>query len=1069
MTDQHHDYNTVYQKAFDMLNPAQRAAVLDVTGPVMTLAGPGTGKTQLLAVRIGHILQSTDASPREILALTFTDAGAFAMRKRLRSFIGPAANEVTISTFHAFCSQVIVENLEAFGEYRDLQPLSDLEAVRLLRSMIDEAPIDHPLKRLKSSPYYNMPKMKDLFATMKRERWTHQDLVDAVAALEQRAHRHDSFVAKRKTKSKTDATHSYLKGDIRTDKIEAYISSFDDLLAVAHDIDRYNQLLEQQDRYDYGDMIGWVLQAFENNDTLLARYQEQYQYILVDEYQDTNRSQNQLVNTLASYWEEPNVFVVGDDDQSIYRFQGADMTNIKAFIKDYSPRVHVLEQNYRSVQPILDKATLLIAHNKGRIAKGLGIDKRLVASHPDRVQRDGQQQPTSVTLHQYANTMQEEAGIIQKIQDLHRQGVAYSAIAVLYTKHSVAQTMIRYLAQTGTPVEVKRKVNVLKEIDVIRMIRLLTYIQSEYDQNDSGEHLLFDILHYDFFGLRAVDLGMISLHCRYDSRGNGQEAQQLQWRAVIRDEKILAAIGVSDVAQIVTTAAILEEWIEAIPNYTIQMLYEKVMTESKLLYHILQSSDATYRLQVINSLFEFVKVESAKKPDLTLTDLLSMLEQMEEEGISLDIIKTSSARDAVQFMTLHGSKGLEFDHVFMVGTHEGNWEAKRGRSGTFKYPQRELPEEDPDAPNVDLEEMRRLFFVALTRAAQHVYITYAARSNGDKDQLVSAFVGELDLDQGAITEEAVDPAIVLDYQAELLRYQKASPQLIDHDLIDRVLERFVLSSTSLNKYLRCPTTFYYEDILRVPSARSSYIGYGNAVHYSLETYFEQMRREEMQVPAVSVLLQSYGVGLKKFASHFTTDEYKRLSLHGQQSLQAYYDQYSGRWTGMIDVKPEHKIKQTEHAGVPIKGTIDKIEIYQDRYVMVDYKTGSTNTASKKLARPKAGNELGGDYWRQVVFYKLLLLHDAAFTKKVDKGVMDFVDKTSDGRYRRQEYDITEEDVTIVTQQIVETYEGIQNHAFEQGCKEEDCKWCQFVATNRAEVLLERKAVDEDDERQRIEL
>lgn len=1036
------DYNHIFQEAYAMLNPAQKKAVDQINGPVMALAGPGTGKTQLLAVRIGNILRQTDANPGNILALTFTDAGAHAMRTRLKKFIGTEAYNVTISTFHSFCNQVVMENIDKFGDYRDLQTISDLEAVDVLQKVVDGFSDDHPLKRLKGDPYFEIGKIKSLFMTMKREGWTVEDMEEAVVELKSRMEENPEFTYKRKYKN-------FKAGDLKVDKIKSELEKFEALLAVSKDLPVYNTLLEKMDRFDYSDMITWVLKAFKEDADLLADYQERYQYILVDEYQDTNGSQNDLVFTLASFWDQPNLFVVGDDDQSIYRFQGANMDNIAKFIDTFSPEIIVLENNYRSTDGILESASELINNNVGRIAKQYGIEKKLIASHPENMTGP------RPYINTYKNITQEQVGIIQKIKELHAKGVPYNEIGVLYPKHAHAGEIIRYMSQSDIPVHVKKKVNVLNEIDVRRLVDIFQYIHEEYNKNHSAEHLLFEIMHFDFFELKARDIGQLSLFCskKVKATEEGGVAEKRQWREVIADENELNEIGLLEPERFLNFSKHMETWINDIGNYTLQVFFEKVLTESGLLDEILKDGETAWRVQVVNTLFDFIKNESAKEADLSLGQFLDMIKKMEANFISLNLMKVTFNKEGVNFMTIHGSKGLEFDHVFLIRSTMDQWEKKRKGNFAFSYPQQKFVE---GIKELDLEEQRRLFFVAITRARKAAYISFPEKNNEDKDLSPSQFVLEIEEEETTYNKVEIDNDAVMEYSVELLRYQEAMPVLIDHSLIDKELEHFKVSSTSLNKYLRCPIAFYFENILRVPSARGANTGYGNAVHWALERFFLDVKADpEMKIPEVDKLVGYFHNGLDRFSSHFTKQEYQNLKKHGSTNLTDYYALNHGRWTAMKSLEAEYKIDQTAYKEVPITGLLDKVEIYDDHVVVIDYKTGNPDSSGnrKKLKPPTSvdGSDPGGDYWRQIIFYRLLIDGDSRQQWKMKNGVMDFIEKNSKDQFTQRQFDIEQFEMDMVGDQLVETYNNIKAHKFDEGCRDEHCQWCRFVAENKEEA------------------
>ncbi|MEN9684579.1 MAG: hypothetical protein RLZZ28_365, partial [Bacteroidota bacterium] len=333
-----------FDKIYDELNEQQKKAVDTLEGPVMVIAGPGTGKTQILSARIGKILSDTDTQAENILCLTYTDAGAVAMRKRLLGFIGPDAYKVNIYTFHAFCNDIIQENLSLF-EKNSLDPITDLEKIDLFKQLIDGFPKNHLLKRYRGDVYFEINNLKDLFSSMKKEGWTPAYINEKIDAYLDDLPNREEFVYKR-------AYKQFKAGDRKENKIAEASEKMERLRAAVNEFDRFQKLMRSRSRYDFDDMINWVIKAFEENTLLLTRYQEQFLYVLVDEYQDTSGTQNRLVELLINYWEQPNVFVVGDDDQSIYRFQGANVENLVDFASKYKDDLLtiVLTNNYRSTQ-----------------------------------------------------------------------------------------------------------------------------------------------------------------------------------------------------------------------------------------------------------------------------------------------------------------------------------------------------------------------------------------------------------------------------------------------------------------------------------------------------------------------------------------------------------------------------------------------------------------------------------------------------------------------------------------------------------------------------------------------
>ncbi|HRI20276.1 MAG TPA: UvrD-helicase domain-containing protein, partial [Panacibacter sp.] len=257
-----------FLQVYNGLNEQQRLAVNTIEGPVMVIAGPGTGKTQILSARIGKILLDTDTLPENILCLTYTDAGVVAMRKRLLNFIGPDAYKVNLYTFHAFCNDVIQENLSLF-EKTVLDPISDLERIELFKELIDAFPKNHPLKRYRGDVYFEINNLKSLFSTMKREGWAPAFINEKIDEYLRDIETRDEFIYKR-------AYRQFKAGDKKQTKIDEEIEKIEKLRAAVNEFERFQQMMRKRNRYDFDDMINWVIKAFEENKALLSRYQEHY-------------------------------------------------------------------------------------------------------------------------------------------------------------------------------------------------------------------------------------------------------------------------------------------------------------------------------------------------------------------------------------------------------------------------------------------------------------------------------------------------------------------------------------------------------------------------------------------------------------------------------------------------------------------------------------------------------------------------------------------------------------------------------------------------------------------------
>src|SRR5258706_11140639 len=664
-----------FAEEYEKLNEQQRIAVDHIEGPVMVIAGPGISKTQILAARIGKILLETDTSPSNILCLTYTDAGVIAMRRRLLGFIGPDAYKVGIYTFHAFCNDVIQENLSLF-EKTSLDPISDLERIGHFHQLIDSFPKNHPLKRYRGDVYFEINNLQALFSIMKREGWAPLLINQKIDEYIHNLHSREEFIYKRKYKE-------FSPGDLKKDKIEEEKERMEKLKAAVNEFDRFQSMMRQKNRYDFDDMINWVIKAFEENKNLLADYQEKFQYILVDEYQDTSGRENRLVELLISYWDKPNVFVVGDDDQSIYRFQGANVENMLQFADSYKSDLLTvgLTNNYRSTQPILDISKTLINRNNERLIKQLpNLNKDLLSSHPLR--KGLLHLPA---LREYETQRQEMIGIAKQVQHLLAEGIATGRIGIIYKENKYGEELGQYFKLLNIPVYSKRHLNILELPLAKKIILLLKYIAAEHYISYSGDEMLFEILHFDWFPVSPIDIAKLSIETaerKYDDK-----SISLRWMLHNKAKEPARDLFSSTLpAALQQASVIIEKLIAKTPNLTLQQLFENIIREAGVLNQVMRSDDKHWQLQVLTGLFEFIREETHRNPYLSLQQLVNLIELMEKENITLPLVQVNGSDKGVNLMTAHGSKGLEFEYIFLAGCNAAFWEKKRKPALGHKQP-----------------------------------------------------------------------------------------------------------------------------------------------------------------------------------------------------------------------------------------------------------------------------------------------------------------------------------------------------------------------------------------------
>ncbi|MBB4078952.1 DNA helicase-2/ATP-dependent DNA helicase PcrA [Lewinella aquimaris] len=1037
-----YDYNAGFRAELARLNAGQRAAVEAVEGPVMVLAGPGTGKTHLLAARIGNILLKTDAGAHNVLCLTFTDAGVKAMRKRLLQFIGPEAHRVSINTFHSFCSSVIQHNLHYFGR-PGLEPLSELERIRIIRELMDGLPQTDALRLGYHEAYHYEDHLQDLFAQMKAENWTEDELQQRIESYVAGLEDHPDFTYQRKYKDKQ-------KGDPHVGKIAEERLRMDKLASAVSLFPKYQEVLRRQRRYDYGDMIGWVLRAFHDHPSLLRSYQERYRYLLVDEFQDTNGSQDRIIRHLTDYWENPNVFIVGDDDQAIYEFQGARLNAMVDFHNRYARDLTVvtLNENYRSTQAILDGAEAIINRNILRIGDRLPdrqIDKRLNSNHTlgGSAGAMSTEESRDVRYLSFTDHRQETGYLVGQLQHWHEAGVPWSEMAVIYAKHSQAELLRHLLERAGIPYRSKRRPNVLDGRPVRQLREILRYLQAEHERPGTGEYLLFRILHFRCFGLLPHDLSVLNLGRLDTLDRNGRLPS---WRDYLRQSD-LYPYGIEAPGEIRRVADWLEEGIGLIGSLSLPEFVEWVLNGSGLLASVLRDPNRAELLQHVATFTDFVLRELSRRPRLTLSELLDTLVQMDGNRIELPLRSHLDQAEAVLLVTAHSAKGLEFEKVWMLDCSEKAWGPGGGRSSNrFK-----LPDTLTYAGTEDEEEARRrLFFVALTRARSEVILSCAELNHQDKLQQHVAFVDEL---IGAGGVEVREASLSADTLAELAHLQllpkdKARFPVLERSAIAELLVDFRLSVSALYAYLDCPLRFYYEKLLRVPDRERERTVYGSALHEALQDYFLRMKRDPARVfPSREELIYNFDMALGKRRGMLTTRGYQSRLERGRRELGTYYDRYRKGW--VQDVEVELLIQNAEVDGIPLTGIIDRIDVINDAYVrVVDYKTSSGG--SGKMRRPTEKNPHGGDYWRQLTFYKLLFDNRPGNLRRVREGHISYLLTNPDGEQREEKIEILQKDTDALRTILRTAWDAIQEQQF-TGCSKPECEWCRFVQDMTDEV------------------
>lgn len=1003
-----------FTELYNKLNPEQQLAVDTIEGPVMVVAGPGTGKTQILTLRIANILRKTQMNPRNILALTFTDSAAQNMRQRLISIIGSAGYGVGIYTFHGFANLVITEFPYKFQFAKELQAIDEIEQIEIIEKQLDSLPLQE--LRPPRAPYHYLREIISRISQLKKENVTPQQLED---------------FAREESERLTQDPASFHEKGAHKGKMKASIVEELKHLARCRELAQiysgYQEALQAKGFYDYEDMILFVIRAFETDLDLKAYYQERFQYLLVDEYQDTNNSQNRLIELLADFFESPNLFVVGDDKQSIFRFQGASMANLLLFHKRYPEmKVISLKNNYRSHQTILDGSHSVISQAIERITKHLdGIDDQLTAQGADIIHAS----LPPMSLGAFSSPDVERYWVVQKIKELVEQGSQPGEIAIIYKENREAEAFADLLSRFNLPFALERGSDVLVDPDIRR---LLTMLRAVAEPTDS--RALFELLHYDFIGIPGTDLMRLMAH-------RAKQHQMLVESLLELPEEM----KLLDREKLETTCQLVGEWRTASANLSMPELTEKILNESGLLKQITESATRIERLHRLRRFFDEVKRLATKQPDLTLDKLLEHFDRLVANGIQLvpQPIDFEASTGAIRLMTAHKAKGLEFTHVFLPSLVDKHW-GNATRRTLIKLPLSIVQQASVTSAEEKNEDDRRLFYVALTRAKQCLYLTYAKAKDG-KELLPSQFLKEID--QHCLTPIETNPTEEMAGGHLLALFTPVAETLFTDQeaaYLRQLITEQPITPTGLNNYLRCPKGYLYKNLLRIPTAKTAQQGYGTAIHAAMQAFFLQHRATK-HVPTLEDLLEAFTTALQK--EIMSPAEYAGFHRAGTETLKRYYEMHLKAVTPTVAVEysfdPHHVVIPSEHGDIWITGRLDKLELVDPQtnaIRIIDYKTGRARSRNEIEGKTAKADE---DYKRQLIFYQLLADSDRQFPYTSVETALAFVD--DDGRFPIERFQITKEEVEDLKQLIQRVYAQMLSLEFphiEDPLKPE-CEFCNI--------------------------
>ncbi len=1006
-------YEEHFLKLYQGLNPEQKRAVDTVEGPVVVIAGPGTGKTTILTLRIANILRTTQAEPETILALTFTEAGAFAMRSKLAGIIGTTAYRIHIATFHGFAHSLIQQYPERFPRIIGAVNISDLDKKSMIATCITEQSLT--LLRPHGDPlYYVDPCIREI-STMKRENISPQDFKKSIEIAEKAWNAiPDLYHEKGAHKGKMKAEHVKAKERIEKNK---------ELLLV---YEAYERALASSHKYDYDDMIMEVVRVLESDEDFRLIVQESYQYVLADEHQDANNVQNKLLELVTCFHDNPNLFIVGDEKQAIYRFQGASLDNFLYFSQKY-PQAQIikLHANYRSTQHVLDVAHSLIEHN---IMPEGHSHTHLTAYAPYN------SRPIDVIA--CADTASEIEYVTQSIQKNIAEGIKPSHIAILYRANSNAEPYAQALRNLGVQHHVFSEQNLLEDSDVRFLVSLVEFVWNPANDEACATLALapfmgfplteiIDILHAPTTPQKR-ESGTVSFFRKIENYAHSGSASPAFLDAYTK------------ISTLVHTLAP-----QARATQSMEMI-ENIMKTSGFISWILTGPTGLERLHVVDSFVSDARDALSSQRVTHIGHIVDYVHSVKEHGIKSKK-GLSHAEGGVSLMTAHSSKGLEFEYVYVVGVNDGAWGNATQRN-SFK---------NPSTAHIGLgtiDDDRRLFYVALTRAKKHIVITHSQTKADGKEVLPSQFIGELNPD--LLQHEQYASQNPLPVHRASGAGSEADITLntsVQTHLRELFFERG-LSVTALNNFLECSWKYFFVNLVRIPQAKSKHQMFGTTIHGVLRTFFDKYRVEEdMSADLVCSLFESE-LSRQPLSDAIFAEELKR----GTDMLRSYIEYYTKNGGWVRNLYTEYTLKgvtlpttfQDESGAkterdLPLTGNLDKIELLDDTHVnVVDYKTGNPKTRNEimGLTATSSGNE-----YRQLCFYRYLVDNDPQHKFNFASAELDFLLQEKNGKLRKERFVIPDNDIETLRTTMLEAATIIAEGRFaEKACKDSDCEFCALA-------------------------
>lgn len=1009
------------------LNKSQKEAVEYIDGPLLIVAGAGTGKTTVITQKITNLIETKKATPEEILALTFTDKAAGEMEERVDETLETGYVDLQISTFHKFCQRIIEDYGHEIGLPNKFKLLSGTDAWLLMRENIYDFNLDY--YRPLGNPTSQIHNLLSHFSKCKDELVTTQEYLDYVEKL-------------------------------ILDKDEAEIQEKNRLVELANAYNAYNQLLLKNDALDFGDLIFYTVKLLQDRPNILKKIQERFKFILVDEFQDVNWSQYELIKLLSNPDTERSegegsrssskkqrdssssttpqnriqLTVVGDDDQSIYSFRGSNVSIIMRFKEDFKKAKEiVLTENYRSAKEILDLAYNSIQNNNPeRLEVKLKIDKKLEAKGENKAKGEIQ--------HLHYQTLDEEvSGVIKKISEIKQKSVksiSWDDFAILVRANSHVEPFMNALENHGIPYEYLASSGLYRQPVILDSVSFLNVI--EHIHNDRG---VYRLLRMPFLDFKENDLQKLTASAKKKSISYYEALKRAR-------EFYLSPVGIE----------IAEKIISLVHAGMKSARYEK---PTAVLYDFLENSgylqyltheegqgnrEVIRQIYHLKQFFDLIRQYEEAIPGSHVAGFVEHYNYIIESGDGGKMYQPTDTPDSVNIITVHSAKGLEYKYVFVVNCVEERLPTRKKSAG-IEIPDELIKEKLPEGDFHYMEE-RRLFYVAVTRAKEKLFLSSAEDYGGARKKKLSRFLSELNFDS----------SIQTDGETKITNMVKAGDKKDPHVASTAVEtpqdDRKKFSFSQINAYQRCPYQYKLMHVLKIPMKGSASFSFGNTIHNTLQKFYEEVQElnnakqeslfstptkiekkdGEVLVPSLEKLLEIYE---SKWIADWYKSKKQRESYFekGKDLLKVFYSSQEGNWTIPVSLEGFFKIKVGDYL---INGRIDRIDQLEDGSLeIIDYKTG------------KAKEKLSTDDRQQLLIYQIAAQTLPEYRNIGEVSKLTFYYVNND---LRNSFVGKDKDIEKLQDKLIKTIEEIREGNFKAKPNKHVCAYCDFKEICQFRIL-----------------